>query len=316
MHRQIVVARQALAPALLIALMFVASIPVLAQTQSPAVDRQASVGGHDPASGPPHIMAIYREDVKAGKTASHEKLEARFARAYARTSWARPYLALSSLSGAPQAWFVVPYDSLSDLEKEYKLADQAPAATKTVFEQLSASEADHLDSSRLVLAFYREELSFKPAADIPRMRYMAVTTFRVRPGRDMQFAEAAKLVRAAYEKAGVDEKWALYQVRTGAPDGTYFVMQPMKALAEFEPDKNKEEAYRNALGKEGGEKLMQLASEAIINSETQIFAFNPKMSYVPEHFATIDPDFWGPANTERAVATTGKTSDPKQVKKK
>jgi len=46
---------------------------------------------------------------------------------------------------------------------------------------------------RDMLAVLRPEYGYGPAVDLPTMRYMAVTTVRLRPGQEDQYAELLKL---------------------------------------------------------------------------------------------------------------------------
>ena len=126
------------------------------------------------------------------------------------------------------------------------------------------------------------------------MRYFNVLTFRIRPGHDAQFEEAAKLIRAAYEKAKLDMHWATYAVVSGAPAGTYMVFLPMKSLKDMDPNPDMQKAMMAAMGEDGGKKLDKLASEAFINEESTIYAFSPGMSYVPKEWEDADAAFWKP----------------------
>ena len=64
-------------------------------------------------------------------------------------------------------------------------------------------------------------LSYRMRPSVQDMRYMHVTTIRVRPGWGSAFEEVRKLAKAAHEKANVDEHWAIYEVVSGMPPGTY-----------------------------------------------------------------------------------------------
>jgi hypothetical protein len=49
-----------------------------------------------------------------------------------------------------------------------------------------------------------------------------------------------------------------------------------------------------AMGEDGMKKLEELSAASIESSETNLFAFNPKMSYVSDDWVKADPDFWKP----------------------
>jgi hypothetical protein len=277
-----------------------------------AQDQAAPRDTAEPAMGPPPILAIFTEQVKVGMEASHAKLEERFADVYSQFAWAKPYIAMTSISGQPEAWFFSPLNSMDEFEKMIKGWEQTPERDRSKLENLVQQETEHLDSTRVKLAFYRPGLSFNPTSELPRKRYMSVMSFQVRPGHARQFEEAAELVRTTYQKAGSEDNYAVFQVLTGAPDGTYLVFSPMEALAEFGPDQRKQKAFYDALG-ESEPRLRQLISESLLSSETTLFAFNPGMSNAPPQFAEIDP-FWR-ADRE-AVGTTGKEERERKDQRK
>ncbi len=275
--------------------------------------QSTSQTGSGTMMGPAPILVIYREDVKVGKVESHERLESEFVRAYAQSDWGTPYLAMTSVTGPTEAWFLAPYQTLDALEQELRGEDHATGRLKTALDQISAREADELEAQRSMIAMYRQDLSMNPPTDVARDRYVSVATYHVRPGHDMEFEEAAKMVRGAYEKSGVDMHWTVYQVLSGAPSGTYLVLETMKRLAGIAPVPARMKMFETALGTDGHEKLAHLSSAAIAMSDRQLFAFDPKMSYPPAQFTKADPEFWKPVETTMArVGTSGKTEAKKR----
>jgi len=138
----------------------------------------------------------------------------------------------------------------------------------------------------------RDDLSYKPAVKLGEMRYFNVRTVRVRPGHDNEYVEIRKLVNAARDKASTDEHQAVFQIVAGAPRGTYLVFTPIKSAAQFDEGPN--QAYQDALGDEGRQKLADLANKAIVSSEDTIFAFSPKMSNPAAGMVAADPAYWKP----------------------
>jgi hypothetical protein len=257
-----------------------------------------------PMSGPPPVLVIDREDVKPGHMDTHGRLEARYARALARTSWAPHYIAAQSVSGMPEAWFFAGYDSLAAFQNTVEGAMKSARQQNAEFSQLDVREADELSSARRLIAFYRPELSLNAPANIAQDRYFSITTYHVRPGHEDEFIQGAQAVRAAYDKAGLDSvHYAVFEVRSGGVGNMYLVVRPMKQLAEFSPA-GQDKALERALGQEGWTSLMRLASDSIMTSENQLFAFDPNMSNPLPQFAQIDP-FWAKRETP-AVATSGR----------
>ncbi len=276
---------------------------VLSLLLSSAVATWAQTSPTTPG-GPPKVLQIYREEVKPGKTAEHEKVEAGWPRAFAKAKWATHYLAIVSVTGPSEAWFLTGFDSLAGWEKDTRAAEKNTVLTAELG-QLSAKDGELLSGGRGLVAVYRDELSYRTAGvNIGRMRYFYLTTVRLRPGHDIDFAEWNKIIKGAHEKADVPEHWAVFQVTLGMPSGTYLILQPLKSLAEVDDfPQTHGKAYQDATGDEGRKKLRELASAGILSYETNIFAFNPKMSYVSKETAAADPDFWTPKSKAAAKPT-------------
>jgi hypothetical protein len=55
------------------------------------------------------------------------------------------------------------------------------------------------------------------------------------------------------------------------------------------------------MGEEGLKKLRELTAAAVESSQTNLFGFNPRMSYVGEDWIKADPDFWKPKAAHAAM---------------
>jgi len=256
-----------------------AVIPALAQTEPPP---------------PPKVLQIFREQVKPGKAAAHEKVEIGWPRAFAKANSPDHYVALSSVTGPGEAWFITAYDSFAAFEKGQELVDKNPAL-KAETEALSAQDGELLSGISSILAFHREDLSYRPAVHVPKMRFVQVTTVRVNQGRANDYTAFRKLVNEAHDKAKMDEHWSVYEVVSGMPSPTYLIFQGMKSLADMDAFQEMHgKAYQDGLGEENRARIRELQNKAVSNSTSQIFAMSPKMSYVSKEFAAVDSDFWSP----------------------
>ncbi len=246
-----------------------------------------------PPPGPPKVLQIFREEVKPGKAPAHQKWEAGWPKAFAKANWPTNYLAVTSVTGPGEAWFLTGYDSFVAWEKDRQNLDKN-AALKAEDERLAQGDGEFLSASRSIVAVLREELSSKTKISLPKMRYFQVATFRVRPGHDSDFVDAAKIVLAAYEKANVERAWATYQVSSGMQGPTYMVFLPMKSMEEIDSALARGKVIQDAEGEEGQKKLLKFASDGYLSVESNIYAFEPKMSYPAKEFAGADPEFWSP----------------------
>src|SRR5437868_6305220 len=76
---------------------------------------------------PPKVLTIFREDVKPGRSAAHEKLEAGYPAAMRKAKWTTYSLAMTSVSGVGDAWFLTGYPSLEAMEADHRNTEKNAA---------------------------------------------------------------------------------------------------------------------------------------------------------------------------------------------
>ena len=72
-----------------------------------------------------------------------------------------------------------------------------------------------------MIGVLNEDISYRADWDTAKTRYYSVTVLRLQPGYGRDYETLRKLVNGAHDKAKVDERWAVYEVASGAPDDTY-----------------------------------------------------------------------------------------------
>jgi hypothetical protein len=242
---------------------------------------------------PPKVLQIFREEVKVGKNAAHVKLEKGFVAAMAKANWPTHYIALTTVTGPGEAWFLTAYPSFAAWEKDRSDTEKNAALTADL-DRLTEKDGEFLSNARSLVAVHREDLSAGSPVDVAKMRYFRIITFRVRPGHENDFAESVKIVRAAYEKAKVDLPWAVYQISAGMPGPTYMILLPMKSMSEIDAAFARSATIREAEGPENEKALAKFSADGYATVETNVFAFSPAMSYPAKEFAARDPEFWTP----------------------
>lgn len=250
----------------------------------------------DGARPAPKLLQIYREIVKPGRNAAHEKIEMGWPKAYRASKSPARYLAMTSITGQNEAWFTSGYDSYEAWEKQTK-AEQADATLTAELSRLSTADGEHLEGWRSLTALFREDLSHRPALNIGSYRYLNIVTIRVRPGLQSKFAEARKAIKAAHEKAGLKDYYSIFEVQSGMVGPTFMIFIPMKSLKEADEARvmHASAAYQEALGgEEGNKKIGELNTAAIISNESTILAFSPKMSNPPEYYSIGNAEYWNP----------------------
>jgi hypothetical protein len=242
---------------------------------------------------PPKVLVVSREYTKPGKPGSqHDKTESLFVQAMMRAKWPTHYLGVESLSGKSRALFFTGYDSFEAWEKD-TLATQKNPTLLAALDHAGAVDGDLLDETDGAALAFNEEYSLRPEVDIAHMRYFEISAFQIKQGHDKDWDEIVKLVKAAYAKIP-DAHWAAYQAVYGFPDTTYIIFNPMKSLAEVDKNFAANKDFEAAMGEEGMKKLGELSAKAIEMSQTNLFAFNPRMSYPADEWIKADPEFWKP----------------------
>ena len=256
-----------------------ATLPLIAQST-----------GAQPA---PKVLQIYREIVKPGHNAAHEKLEAGWPKAYRASKNPASYLGMTSITGPNEAWFISGYESYEAMEKQSK-SEEMDAPLTAEFERLSAADSEHLEGARGITAIFREDLSMRPALNIGDYRYMNVVTVRVKPGFTDKYAEMRKAIKAAHEKTGMKDYYSVFEVTSGMPGPAFLVFVPMKSLKEADEARiiHMAPAYLEALG--GEARLADMNAATIMSSESMLFRFSPKMSIPPANYSIGNGDYWSP----------------------
>jgi hypothetical protein len=240
---------------------------------------------------PPKVLVIFREFLKPGKAGmTHEKSESTFVQALARAKWPTHYLALTSMSGRSRALFITPYDSFDAWEKDNR-ATEKNLALSAALDRAAVADGDLLSDTDQTVAVYSDDYSLRSTIDIAHMRYFEISLYRVRPGHRKDWDELVKLVKTGYEKVPAVH-WAMYEANYGQEGDVYLVFTAMKSASEIDQEPAQGKDFGAALGEDGMKKLHELESSAIEFSQSNLFAFSPKMSYTPEEWIKADPDFW------------------------
>lgn len=256
--------------------------------------------------GPPNLLLIYREEVRPGKGAAHGANEQAWAAAFRKGQAPQQWLAMTTIAGPNEAWFLSAFDSYAAFEKTEQ-AMEANAALTAEGDKFSAQDGELLNRTSTIIARYRPALSYQPAVPIPQMRYMQIDVIQVRPGHVGDFTEAWQAIVAAHEKSKMNEHWAVYAVESGMSAGTFLFMYPHKSLDHLDSVQGMHAAapYRDAVGESGRARLNQIYKDGVAMQQTLLFAFRPRMSLLSQEFIDQDPAFWTPKPPAAVVKKPG-----------
>lgn len=251
----------------------------------------------------PKVLQITREFIKPYKGgAAHDKTESAFITAMTKAKFPAYYLGLDSLSGKSRALFLTQYDSFADWEKDNKIVDKNPTLSSEL-DRASMADGELLEEVDSGVFTRDDDLSYKPHADISHARYMEVYEYHVRSGHQADWHKLTKMVMDAHDKAMTHAHWATFEVAYGAADGTYLVLSADDSMADIDRGFAEDKAFREAMGGEDGMKALdKLFAETVESSDSQLFAVNPKQSYVSPDWIKADPEFWGPKPAMKSMA--------------
>ena len=273
-------------------------------------------------TGPPSVIAIAREEIKPGRMASHTRSAASFVAAATKANAPLHRVALVPISGDENAVaYLQTFGSFAEVEAARKQFDEtvaANAAFKTELDRLDREEVDQHASQRTAYYTLRADLSYHPRGMelTARSRFMSVSTTRIKPGRIQDYVDYIKALNAARDKIGSQAHTAVYQVASGATNGTFLTFTSMRSLSEMDDARQRMEQSQKALDEAlGGADVVKqrrmLISDIVADGYNTVYAMEPTLSRPTEQFAAADPDFWNPKPAAAAKALASKKETPK-----
>lgn len=253
-----------------------------------------SVRGQTAATAAPNILLLVEQEFKPGNGSAREKLESEVTQAWGKFEVPNLWIDLEAITGKPKTLTFDPFDSFAQLD------DAAAAWAKLELEHpdLASMQEDIRGlelGERTIIAVRRNDLSYQAnSIDLSKMRFMRVLEVRLLPGREAEFTEAFKTLRAAYEKIKADTPWVVYQVNVGMPSPTFLVFVPMRLLKQNDDLLAWRPLLREAEGDVASKRMEQIEREAYSSMESNLYAVRPDLSHVSRDYTEGDPDFWTP----------------------
>jgi hypothetical protein len=189
--------------------------------------------------------------------------------------------------------YLTTYDSFEAWGKN-DAAIEKNKALSAELERVSLADGELLDSVDSVVYTYSDELSYRPHPDLAHARYVEISVFHVRGGHGQDWRKLARIVKDTHQKAGTSAHWAMFEVAYGADDGTYLAISADKSMADIDTGLGENEQFEKALGEDGLKEFRELFAATVDVSRSELFAINPRQSYVPEEWIKADPEFWKP----------------------
>ena len=251
--------------------------------------------------GPPKVLVVEREWLKPGKTdAMHVKTESMFINAMTAAKWPTHYFAAESMSGKPRVLFFVGYDSFEAWEKDNK-AQEKDTTLSAANDRALVADGELLDETQQDVLLFHPELSLH-TGDIVHDRYFEISRYQVKPGHRAEFLELVKMYVEGYGKASDHANWATFESYYGQDNGNvYIAISKMASLAENDKYMDDDKKFADAMGPEKMKKIADMSADCIESEMTNLYSFNPKMSYPDDSWVKADP-FWKPKAAAPAAA--------------
>lgn len=238
----------------------------------------------------PKLLTIVREEVKVGRAAEHARHEAGWPAAYEKAKSPDYYLALSSITGSPEVWYLIPAESHAQIAESMKRDDQDPILSAELA-RLALADAEFVHRVTTINAIARPDLSFGTFPELAKARFFEITQFRLRPGAGEVFEKAVKAYGAAMKRAAPNASYRTYQVIAGIAGPTVLVISSVENFGAF--DKTMADdmaAFQGATPEEKA--VFEKWGDAVVSEETHRFRLDPQQSYVSKEVRAQDPAFW------------------------
>jgi len=243
-------------------------------------------------TGPSKYLYISNEIVKPNQAGAFYKIEADEVQALRAANAPNHYIGTVPISGSNDVVFFDGFDSFADLQKNH----EATVAMTSLMDKLhadGAAEAPLLSDHYTSIYQYQPELSLHTNRKVEDARFLDITIFHVQPGHHHDF-EALVKVFAKAQESNPNVNWATFEKMYGhESDDTYILITLLKSLKDVDQEVLDDAKLPDAMGKDQLQLNLELGSKFIKSSESDLYAVNPTISYVPEAWITASPDFWG-----------------------
>lgn len=253
---------------------------------APAVAQSSGV------NPPPKYIYLSNIEIKPNMRGPFIQSESREVQAERAANAPIHYFGMTNITGSPRALFFAGFDSFADMQKQHEqsMSDQKLQDSLTVED---ATEAPTLSQTYGSIYKYRDDLSLNAAVDISQERFFDITLFHVRYGHYQDWVHLVKLYAKAYTPIA-NARWAMFEKLYGEDsDRTFILVTPIKSLAEEDQAMIDGDNLPKTVGEDQMQLMRELGSETVESSESDLFAFVPQISYVPDSWIAASPDFWG-----------------------
>jgi hypothetical protein len=255
----------------------------------PALAQQEAGQTHSPSK----YLYLSNVELKPEQAGAYGKLEGEEVDALRAAGAPNHYVAMWSITGGTRVIYMHGFQSFADLQKNH---DSTLALTKLqdTLKADDAQEASLIAERHSSIYSYEKDLSLGDPIDLSKMRFMRILLFHVRSGHDQDFEHVVKLFAKAYQSSIPEARWAMFEKMYGVgSDNTYILVTPMESLSVVDDMHDNSKKFHDSIGEDQLQILRNGLDADVESSESDLFAFGPKISYVPDSWISSSPDFWG-----------------------
>ena len=178
----------------------------------------------------PQILQIFREFLKAGSEAAYKTIEDDSARICVRLKCPHPHLAIESLTGPREVWWLNAFES--DSQRQQVDAEYAKnVALMSALERNSERKQEVTGTPINVYAHYRSDLSRDAAWTLAGARFLVVTITRqevIAEGSAFEASDGVRFIlRPVATRQQADVEWA-----AAGQEARIFAVRPYWGLPE------------------------------------------------------------------------------------
>jgi hypothetical protein len=262
----------------------------LAFTAAPTVFAQHDAGQ---TQGPSKYLFLQNVELKPNQGDAYAKLQGQETAAQRAASAPFHFIGMWAITGTSHVLYLHGFDSFADLQKDHDATEGMTKLTDTL-KATDAQQAAQIATEHDSIYSFDKDLSLKTDLDLSKMRFMRIILFHVRVGHDDDFDRVVKLFVKAYGSSIPEARWAMFQKLYGEGSGTtYILVTPMESLAEVDGMLGDSKKFTDGVGAEQVQTLYKSLDAAVESYESNLFAFDPQLSYPPDTWLKSSPDFWG-----------------------
>ncbi len=262
----------------------------LTLSTAPAAIAQQEAGQ---AHSPSKYLYVNNVELKPEQSGAFGKLEGEEADALRAAGAPSHYVGMWSITGGTRVVYMHGFNSFADLQKNHD-ATMAMTKLQDTLKANDAQEAALIAERRSSIYSYEKDLSLGDPIDLSKMRFMRILLFHVRSGHDQDFEHVVKLFAKAYKSSIPEARWAMFEKMYGiGSDNTYILVTPMESLSVVDDMHDGNKKFRDSVGEDQLQVLRNNLDASVESSESDLFAFGARISYVPDSWISSSPDFWG-----------------------